>query len=527
MNHTKFRFCCMVILMIFCSARVSAELFVGSIYYDHMVFQHGKPVEVWGVADPGETVKVQFAGQEKTTVTGNDGYWAVTLDPLAINRNGEDLTISGAAKTIVRHDVVVGDVWVCSGQSNMEMSFSWGIMDGDRFRQEANNPMIRYMKVTKRKLNSPDRSLYVDREWRVCTPESIIDLSAAGYFFALELSQHIDIPIGLIDASWSGCRIESFFAPDAVAAEPSLDYIRREIAECDVRTPEGKENATRIMEQIQNWYDSAMQSTPEDLHPGVPPAFPTLQTVSFREPVTQYNGMIAPMINFPVKGVIWYQGCANSGDPDYTAKMRVLIDGWRKAWNDDLPFYYVQLAPLGVEPPHPAGGEGFADIRWQQRQALSIPNTAMVVTMDIGQWNDIHPKNKYDVGKRLAFAALNCTYGIPMAYSGPDYRSMSIEDGRIRLFFDHTDGGLTAGVKEGIAPVRFTSEAMLNNFAIGDDQGNWAWAEARIDGDTVVVSSSDIPAPTKVRFAHCACPQNFNFYNGAGLPAVPFATDLQ
>ncbi|MST97710.1 sialate O-acetylesterase [Victivallaceae bacterium BBE-744-WT-12] len=526
MRHVKIHFCLVTILLLFGAIDVSAELFAGSIFNDHMVLQHGKAIEVWGIADPGETVRVQFAGQEQTAVTDGNGYWAATLAPLEINRTGEDLTIVGTKKTIVRHDVVVGDVWLCSGQSNMEMSFAWGLMDGNRFQQEANHPLIRHLKLTKRKLNTPDRSLYIDREWQACTPASVQELSGVGYFFALELSKHLDIPIGLIDASWSGCRIEPFFAPGAVDAEPGLEYIKQEIAQCDTRTPEGKRRAADVMEQIKKWYDLAQQSTPADPHPGVPPHFPTLLDVSFRQPLTQYNAMIAPMTNFPIKGVIWYQGCSNNGDSDYVEKMRALINGWRRAWNDDLPFYYVQLASLGGPPPDPAGGEGFADMRRQQRQALSIPNTAMVVTIDIGQWNDIHPKNKYDVGKRLALAALNRTYGIPMADSGPNYRSMRIEGNRIRIFFDHTDGGLKVGTKDGINPVVFSSETKLNNFAIGDDQGNWAWAEAWIEGDSVVVSSSAIAAPTKVRFAHCACPPNFNFYNGAGLPAVPFCTDL-
>lgn len=526
MQRIKLRHGLVAVLLLFSSMTVYAELFVGSIFHDHMVLQHGKPIEVWGVAAPGESVKVRFADQELTAVTGGDGYWKATLAPLAINRTGRDLTITGSAKTIVRHDVLVGDVWLCSGQSNMEMSFAWGVYDGGRFQQEANHPLIRHLRLKKRKLNTPDRSLYIEREWQACTPASVQDLSATAYFFALELSKHLDLPIGLIDASWSGCRIEPFFAPGAVDAEPRLAYIKQEIAQCDARTPEGKQRAAEIMTQIQQWYQRAQQSTIADSHPGVPPHFPTLQEVSYRDPLTQYNAMIAPMTNFPIKGVIWYQGCANNGDPDYLEKMRALIAGWRNAWHDDLPFYYVQLASLGGAPPNPAGGEGFADLRRQQRQALSIPNTAMAVTIDIGQWNDIHPKNKYDVGKRLALAALNRTYGIPMADSGPNYRSMRIEGKKIRLFFDHTDGGLKAGQKNGIDPVVFTPGAKLNNFAVGDDQGNWAWAEAWIDSDSVVVSAPTIKAPTKVRFAHCAYPSNFNFYNGAGLPAVPFCTDL-
>lgn len=504
---------------------VDATVFVGPVFRDHMVIQHGKPVEVWGSANPGEKVKVSFAGQNLVAETNAGGRWRIALAPLAIDRKGKDMIVQGPDNTVTYRDILVGDVWLCSGQSNMEMSFEWGVLDGGRFIRESANPLIRHMKVRKRKSNVPEESVYIDQEWQVCSPQTLPGLSAAAYFFALELSKHIDIPIGLIDDSWSGCRIEPFFNPAGLAGEPGLAYIQKEMDACDPRTPEGKRSCAEIMNRIQQWYDRAISSAPGDPVPGDSPTFPNLQTVSYRQPTTQYNAMIYPLTNFPLKGIIWYQGCGNNGDPDYLEKMRALIAGWRLAWKDELPFYFVQLAAFGEPASTPAGGNGFAGLRQQQLQTLSVPNTGMAVAIDIGQANDIHPKNKYDVGKRLALAALNKTYGLDIPCSGPLFKAMKVEGSQIRLWFDQVNGGLTAGEKRGMEPVKFIPDKKLNNFAIGDENGKWAWAEARIDGETVVVSSPEIANPVHVRFAYCGYPEKFNFYNAAGLPASPFRTD--
>ncbi len=455
-----------------------ADVKPARIFNENMVLQRDAEVPVWGWAEPGEQVEVSFAGQTQSTTANAKGEWEVRLAPLALNKAGGTMTIRGK-NTVELKNILVGDVWLCSGQSNMEMSFDWGIMGGPEFIAESENyPQIRRIKIARETSAEPVADVDASG-WSVCSPDTVRPFTAAGYFFARKLTQELDsLPIGILDDNWSGSRIEPFIPPEGFELLP--EFAERAGSDCS------------------------------------------------RDDSIRYNAMMAPIVRFPIKGVIWYQGCSNGSDGIlYFKYMKALIEGWRKVWNEpDMPFYYVQLAAFDAATAAPAGGDGYAEIREVQTLSLSIPNTGMACTIDIGDSLDIHPKNKIDVGERLALWALAKTYGQQeVVFSGPLYKSMKIEGNRIRLSFDYADGLMTA-VKTGYEkPVPAPGEKP-SNFAVCDGNGEWFWADAVIEGEEVLVSSPDVAEPTAVRYAYRGCPVNLNMYNKAGLPMVPFRTDM-
>lgn len=512
-----------------------AEVSVSRIFSSHMVLQRDRTVPVWGSAKPGDVISVSFAGQEASAKADANGDWQVMLKPLEASCSGSDLVVKGPDNAITNTDVLVGDVWLCSGQSNMEMSFGWGIYDGDKFKKESvSYPQIRHVKISK--TTKPGPELYkvpIDSAWDVAS-NAFNGVTATGYFFARKLVQELDVPIGLVNSSWSGCRIEPFIAAGGFRAVPALKSFADQLEVVNPASEKGRAYLADIIATNRRWADEADAALKEGRMPtSQPPMLPIPNGMA-----GQYNSMISPLTRFPIKGAIWYQGCSNGSDGDeYADKTEGLVLGWREAWGYDFPFYWVQLASYTAATSDPAGGNGYARIRDAQRKALRIPNTGMAVAIDVGNPGDIHPKAKLFVGERLALWALAKDYGKDVVCSGPLFKSLSVEEAgldsdtpAVRIKFEYTGSGLMIGKKawNDNSPVVEDAETALKGFSICGIDGKWYWAKAEISGTDVVVSSPDVPEPVAVRYAFRANPlDGCNLYNKEGLPASPFSEKIE
>ena len=448
-----------MIFMISARARVSLP----AIFGDHMVLQQQSEVTVWGWADPIEGIAVSVSWDTAVARTKTDNYarWMVTIKTQAA---GGPYTVTIAGNdTIILHNVMIGEVWLCSGQSNMEMSAAWGINNAEREIKEANYPNIRLFQVTKQA--ATDKQIDLSGSWAVCTPASMKNFSATGYFFGRKLNKELNIPIGLINSSWGGTAAETWINPEVIAGNGELS------------------EATRKISDTAPWC------------PG--------------KPGSTYNSMIYPILNFRIAGVIWYQGETNTANAEsYTDIFSALIKDWRTEFNKNLPFYYVQIAPY----PYGRSFEG-ALVREAQSKCLSVPNTGMVVISDIGNLKDIHPKDKQDVGLRLANWALANTYDQQgISFSGPVYREMKISKNKVTLYFDFAEHGLVA------------RDGSLTGFQVAGSDKIFVDAGAKIDGSTVIVSSPKVKEPVAVRFAFTNTSEP-NLFNVEGLPASCFRTD--
>jgi len=468
-----------------------------------------EPVPVWGWASPGEKVTVEFVGQRKETLAGPDGRWEIRLDPMPARSQGEMLRILSGAGTnrIEFKDVVVGEVWVCSGQSNMQ----WTVSNSPNPQEEiaaANYPDIRLYYVPREPAGSPQTD--IKAAWQVCTPETVPGFSAALYFFGRDLHQELNVPFGLINTSWGGTRIEPWTPPEGFAAVPALKSLVDQVALATPATAVHKEELAKEIAATEQWLATARAAAAKDAP--VPP-LPALNRGllpldSHTVPTGLYNGMVHPLVPFAMRGAIWYQGESNLGDGEfYFEKMKGLIYGWRQVWGQgDFPFYFVQLAPYRY------GGDPtkLAQVWVGQAKTLSVPNTGMAITTDIGDVGNIHPRNKQEVGRRLALWALAKTYGKEgIVCSGPVFRSATTEGNAMRVTFDQATG---LASRDGQA---------LTWFEVIGQEGEWVKAEAQIDGETILVSSPEVPAPCAVRFAWNQEAEP-NLMNGAGLPASAF-----
>jgi sialate O-acetylesterase len=498
-----------------------ADVALNGLFADHMVLQRDMPVSVYGMAEPGEKVSVALAGQDKSATADKDGRWIVNLDAMKASTNPVAMTVAGKNKLAI-NDIVVGDVWVCSGQSNME--FTLGGCNTPQDIAAADFPTLRQIKAEGRPAGRPGNE--VPGRWEVCTPASAPGFTAVGFYFARRIQKETGLPIGLIYANWGGTRIEPWTPLFAFEMEPPLANVVTEIKK---REDEYRNDIGKSLIAVERWVADARSAlaTPG----GEIPSTPQIPNSPFTDPnfpTALYNGRIHPFVPYAIKGALWYQGESNGGEgEEYYHKMRALIGGWRKVWNQgDFPFYFVQLANFDQPNQDPAGGNGWARVRMAQSKSLQIPNTGMAVIIDVGEANDIHPKNKFDVGERLARWALHNDYGKKdMVVSGPLFKSMKVEDGKIRIFFDSAGSGLMIGKKEGRNPTAEDKGGKLNRFSIAGEDKKWVWANAVIDGATVVVSSPDVPKPVAVRYAFSMNPEGCNLYNNEGLPASPFRTD--
>ncbi|MEM8906684.1 MAG: sialate O-acetylesterase [Bacteroidota bacterium] len=623
-----------------------AQLRTSHLIGNHMVVQRNQPVALWGWAHPQEQIELQFAGNSYTsTADSSSGKWLVELTPMPAS-GPFDLKIQSSTDTLHFVDIWVGDVWICSGQSNME----WQVANSQHATQEmqaAQDRQIRHFKIP-RSYGFEEANELEGGEWTVCTPETVGDFTAVGYFFARDLREQESVTIGLINSSWGGSRIEAWMSSeslgyqDPAAQQAALQAkIAEELAQAqahfqkrlgevpteDQGWKEGKavwaapdwpdqDWSTMTLpglwesqgwEQLDGvvWFRTTIQLSTQEaqqdlqLHLGkiddsditfvngqevggkemawdTPRVYrvsasllrPGANVIAIRvddigygggfhgepelmfyqtgnrhaslsipwrykigkvainaktqhhhTPTLLYHKMIHPILEFPIRGALWYQGESNaSGNDawDYRQLFTQMIEDWRLRWKcGDFPFLFVQLANFGRAPEQPMSS-GWAVLRESQSQALALPNTGQAVSIDIGEAFDIHPRNKQEVGRRLSLVARQIAYGETLIHSGPVYRSMRIDGSYIRLQFDHLGSGLLAkGAKDGA----------LGAFSIAGADRQFVWAQARIEGDEVVVWSDQVKNPQAVRYGWADNPEGVNLYNREGLPASPFRTD--
>jgi len=491
-----------------------AELRLPSVIADHMVLQQKQSNPIWGWDNPGTKITLSFAGKTYTATADSDGKWTVSLDPQDANATPQTISVEGSSRRDIQ-DVLVGEVWLCSGQSNMEMGLGM-VQNGPDEIAHADYPNIRLLMVANRWTPEPQTDM--EGTWKVCSPKTVAEggwngFSAAAYFFGRELHAKLGVPIGLIEPDWGGTRIESWTAPEGFAMVPALknDYERLEMG--DAKTAVHQQHLAAFLDQTAQWLESARTALTNQMIVSPMPTYPAelLPPHDLQNPTALYNGMIFPVHPYGIRGAIWYQGEANVGEGMlYAERMKALIGGWRQVWNEgDFPFYFVQIAPFNYGNTPQAEPE-----LWEAQAAAAneIPNTGMAVINDIGNLGDIHPKNKQEVGRRLALLALAKTYGkTDVVSSGPTFKSLTPEGDKLRVNFENADGGL---VSRDAKP--------LDWFEIIDaDEGGFVKATAQIDGSSVVLSAPGVAHPVAVRFgwSQTATP---NLMNAAGLPAGTF-----
>jgi sialate O-acetylesterase len=479
-----------------------------SVFGDHMVLQRDMRIPVWGTADAGETVTVAFNAQKKTVTADTEGKWIVRLD--AVEAGGPfEMTIAGK-NTITFKDVYVGEVWLCSGQSNMDMTVAkedryWcGVNNEAQEVAAADYPLIRVFDVEFAPKDEPQSD--AKGVWEICSPKTVGHFSAAAYFFARQLQKKLNAPIGLVTTAYGASTAEAWTSRSALAAKPTTAFLLEEYKKRCQNYDSGWEQIN-YRQDLAEWQRASEKAKVDNKRTPKKPGKPKNPHQDQHSPCVLYNGMVAPLIPYAIRGAIWYQGESNGPTAKiYDKIMETLIQDWRRAWGEgSFPFLYVQLANYSKN------RETFM-IREGQLKNLSIPNTAMVVTIDIGDADNIHPKNKQDVGLRLSLAARALAYGESIPYMGPIYDSMSVEGNSIRLRFKHIDGGLVAKGGE------------LKGFTIAGEDKKFIPADAKIDGDTIVVSISETAKPVAVRYGFDNNPQ-VSLYNKADLPASPFRTD--
>jgi sialate O-acetylesterase len=482
---------------------------VAPVFGDHMVLQQGMTVPVWGTAESGEKVTVKFRGQEASAEADSKGKWLVRLPAMEApaKQEGTTLTIDGKNGTRTINDVLLGEVWLCSGQSNMEWPL--GASDAAADIATANFSQIRHSRQ-----GGP---------WTVCTPQTAASFTGVGFYFARKVHQETGLPIGLLNNSIGGTAIEPWLAVGSEKAEPGLKPLLDAHA---VAVANADRQTVAQLEAVEAWVKAARQAAAEKKPLPRPPALPVYPSSPFSG---LYQGYTEPLRPFAIRGMLWYQGESNGGDGDiYFFKMKALVEGLRKAWGQgDFPCYLVQLPQIGGATNDPAGGDGWTNIRRAQARCLKLPGFGMAVTIDVGDPGDIHPRNKKDVGERLALWALAKQYGKKdLVHSGPIFKSLKQEGDSLRLSFDHIGSGLMVAIKEGKKPAREDKGGKLQRFAVAGADGKWSWADARIDGDTVVVSNAKVTRPLAVRYAWSQNPAGANLYNREGLPACPFAAEI-
>jgi len=469
-----------------------------------MVIQRDLPVHVWGIATPGESVSVSFRGETRTTRTNPLGRWSLYLKPGAAGGPFQ-MTVSGSGsegsapeKPITLDDLLVGDVWVASGQSNMEFAMRQASTAAQDL-PKASNPRIRLLMIRKNAAEFPQDEVDTDG-WTVSSPETAKDFSAVAWYFARHIEQREHVPIGVIDSTWGGTVGESWVRLTALGEDASL---------APIFAARGKmlERATDADREIR---DEQRQRAEAEAQGKPAPQFPWHPPLASWGPGLLWNGMIAPLTPMAIRGVIWYQGESNSALArvhSYDRVMRTLIEDWRRQWGvGDFPFLYVQISNFTSTP-----AEDWASLRQQQVKTLEMKNTAMVVTIDIGNPVDVHPTDKLDVGLRLSRAARALSYGEAVEYSGPMFRQATPESNAIRVWFDHAEGLTARG-------------GAVTGVEIAGADGKYSSATAAIDGSTLVATSPDVPAPVVVRYGWANSPQ-CNLFNAEGLPASPFTSE--
>lgn len=476
-----------ILLSLFLATYAVAETKLSSIFSDHMVLQQKQANPVWGWDDPGTEVTVTIAGQSHKAKAGDDGRWEVKLTEMPANAEPTEMKIAGTSEVSVK-DILVGEVWLCSGQSNM----GWSLNDSfgqDLTKLAADQPGIRMITIPA--VGTQELQTDFGGKWQISNAHSAANFSAVGYYFGKSLHEILGVPVGLINNAWGGSAAEA--------------WVQRGVLEKD-----GRFNA-----YIESWRQKEQQFEKGELDEETTTKLKQELSNQHR-PGNLYAGMLHPITGYGIKGTIWYQGETNAGRAyQYDDLMNLLITTWRKDWGQgDFPFYFVQLADFQDETPDP-GDSSWAELREAQTNTLrEIPNTGQAVITDLGESNDIHPREKREVAERLLRWALAKDYGYEIAYRSPEFREMEIKEGKAIISFDHTGGGLKTS---DVTPVR--------GFAICGADGKWINAEGKIIGENrIEVSSAEVPEPTAVRYAWATNPV-CNVLSKEGLPLTPFRTD--
>lgn len=499
-----------VIIGLFSVPSSQANVVLPDVISEAMVIQRDRPILIWGQADPGEVVTVRFGGQSKQAIARSDGKWLVKLDAVSANATPATMTISGK-NTIELKNILVGEVWLVAGQSNMQRLLS-ETANGDVAIAAANQPLIRLFNVSRQVAFKHQQGTLAT--WQACSPESVKQFSAAGYYFGVELQRELNVPVGLINSSYGGSQAEAWTPVEYLRASADLQPTVERTKIWDEERPRVK---ARYEEQLSQWRGDVEKAKAAGARPQPSPAVPDALR-EYRIASSIYDRMIEPLIPFPIRGAFWYQGESNEARAEqYGILLPTMIKAWREQWGaGDFPFGIIQL-PNYRDPKDEPADEAWSHVREAQRRtAMTTTNAGLIVTIDIGEARDIHPKNKFDVGRRMARWALVEVYGRKLTRSGPRFLWAKVGGLKIVLTFDDVGKGL-----------RLRDGDKLDEFAIAGEDRSWHWAQAKIVGkDRVEVWSDTVPQPLAVRYAFNNNPRHPNLTNETGLPAGPFRTDV-
>ena len=491
-----------------CVVSVHAEVSLPNIIGSSMVLQQKQRVPIWGEADPGEAVTVTFGKQQKTVVADQNGKWRVDLDKMSANFTPQTMTISGKNK-VELNNILVGDVWLVAGQSNMQRLLR-ETDNGVAAQAAANHPNIRLFNVS-REVAFKHHSGVLG-EWAPCTPESVKEFSAAGYYFGVELERELKVPVGLINSSYGGSQAEAWTPVEYLNAS---DELRPTVERTKIWDAERAKVRIDYADAIKKWRETSARQTEAGARPSPSPSVPDALR-EYRIAASIYDRMIEPLIPFAIRGAVWYQGESNEARAEqYGLLLPTMIRAWRERWGEgNFPFGIVQLPNYRSIKTDPEESAWSFIREAQRRTAMTTPNTGLIVTIDIGAANDIHPKDKLDVGRRIARWALEDVYGRKIV-NAPVFTRAEIKSSKMILTFSEVGSGLK--IRDG---------DKLDEFAIAGDDKKWVWADAKIVGkNKVEVSSPSVPKPVAVRYAFNSNPKHPNLTNDSGLPASPFRTD--
>jgi sialate O-acetylesterase len=520
-----------------------AEINLPALFSDGMVLQQGKKLPVWGWADAGTKVTVSFAQDSVSATTPANGKWMVRLPAQKASADGRELSVKAGNETKVIKDVLVGEVWLCGGQSNMDFTLKQlAVKTRDPKHQPladyvtkemdtAKDPLLR--QITVPRVTSPkEQKTNFQGSWIDCKPENNPNLSGTGYFFARELRRELGVPVGLIKCPWGGTLVEPWIPPSGFTKNADMKAfygeqhaaIDKQLADYDP----GKVKAAH-QTRIAKWQEDVKKAKAAKKKAPRKPRMPGNPAGNNRVPSTLFNAMIHPLIPYAVKGGIWYQGESNRRQHarEYSLYFGQMIKSWRELWGQgDFPFYFCQLAQFMDPPKEPLADDDWTEVCDQQRRTLALPNTGMAVLSDVGEAKDIHPRNKMEAGRRLSLWALAKDYGKKdLVYSGPLYKTHVVADDRILVTFESVGSGLMAGHKPVMGPTKPVDEP-LKFFQIAGADKQWKWANAKlVAGDTVEVSHPEVKKPVAVRYGWAPNSEGANLYNKEGLPASLFKTD--
>lgn len=530
-------------VLILSASQLFAALKLPAVISDRMVLQQQLSLPIWGWGDAGQEVSVSFAGQTQTTTVKANGEWRVNLNPLKASSENRIMKVTMGTESKTLNDVVVGEVWICSGQSNMGWSLNGS---AQKTKDPIHQPIADWTKKELetefdpliRQISSPTITSYNEEKndikgsWvEANSANNKKNFTAVGYFFAKELRRKLNVPVGLLKCPWGGKKIQPFIPSTQYKKDPELNkYYNDSLANLEkvMKTFDPAKLKAKNEAAMAKWKEKSKKAkadgkaAPRRPRNGVSPA------LNPNFPSTLYNSMINPLVPFGVKGAIWYQGESNAGSdaPLYGKYLKTLIDGWRDRWGqNDFPLYYCQLASFQKPSNHPLDKNSWVTVCDEMRRALSHKNMGMAVLNDVGEATDIHPRNKKDPGERLAYWALAKDYGFTdTVYSGPLYKSHSIKGNQVTIKFDSVGKGLMTARKHLLDPAKAVDEK-LQGFQICGADRKWKWAEASIiNNSEVTVSHPEIANPTIVRYAWAPNPIQANLYNKSGLPTSVFST---